>query len=153
MGILRPRNLLYRMPQPEHVTTCLVPCHKAPLGYALLYRLVVATSMHQCGGSLCLLYCRLQTYPSHISRTHCLLGDDPRSRVSAPLLSSSMQQLLRMPPCHLGLFIGWLSNVFCSSNIKSNSNWFSKTATRSNPISIDHPNRSNPNPIGLDRFG
>src|SRR3954462_15848142 len=101
MGILRPRNLLYRMPQPEHVTTCLVPCHKAPLGYALLYRLVVATSMHQCGGSLCLLYCRLQTYPSHISRTHSLLGDDPRSRVSAPLLSSSMQQLLRMPPCRL----------------------------------------------------
>src|SRR5436190_6710273 len=101
MGILRPRNSMYPMPQPEHVTTRLMPCHKAPLGYALLYPLVVTTSMHQCGGSLCLSYCRWQTYPSHISRTHCLLGDDPRSCVSAPLLSSSMQQLLRMPPCRL----------------------------------------------------
>src|SRR3954469_7873142 len=94
MGILRPRNTLYLMLQPEHVTTRLVPCHKSHLGCALLYPLVVVTSVHQCGGSLCHLYCRL--YPSCISPTHCLLGDDPRSRVSALLLSSSIQQLLRM---------------------------------------------------------
>src|SRR4051812_19217763 len=29
MGILCPKNMLYPMPQPKHVTTCLVPCHKA----------------------------------------------------------------------------------------------------------------------------
>src|SRR3954465_3948938 len=101
MGILRPRNTLYPMLQPEHVTTRLVPCHKAHLGCALLYPLVVVTSVHQCGGALCHPYCRQKTPPSCLSPTHCLLGDDPRSRVSVPLLSSSMQQLLRMLPCRL----------------------------------------------------
>src|SRR5204863_4620982 len=98
MGIFGSRNTLYPMLQPEHVTTRLVPCHKAHLGCALLYPLVVVTSVHQCSGSLCLSYCRRQTHPSGFSPTHCLLGDNPCLGVSAPLLSSSMQQLLRMLP-------------------------------------------------------
>src|SRR4051812_6204900 len=58
MEIYLSRNTLAPMPQPI-VTTFHVPCHKAPLWCALLYSMVVVTSMHQCGGTLCLQYCRL----------------------------------------------------------------------------------------------
>src|SRR4051812_33200114 len=57
MEIYHPRNTLAPMPQPHTMTTLLVPCHKAPHWCALLYPVVVATSMHQCGGTLCLQYC------------------------------------------------------------------------------------------------
>src|SRR3954465_10378346 len=75
MEIYLPRNTLAPMPQPT-VTTFLVPCHKAPHWCALLYPVVVVTSMYQCGGTLCLQYCRIsQTHPGKLS-THCFLEDD-----------------------------------------------------------------------------
>src|SRR5436190_10403111 len=49
MEIYLSRNMLAPMPQPHTVTTFLVPCHKAPHWCALLYPVVVVTSMHQCG--------------------------------------------------------------------------------------------------------
>src|SRR3954470_14198669 len=98
MEIYNPKNMLDPMPQPQTVPTRLVPCHKAPHWCALLYSVVVVTFMHQCGGTLCLQYCRIsQTHPGKLP-THCLLGDDPGSSqlVSQPL--SSMLQMSKVPP-------------------------------------------------------
>src|SRR3954469_115252 len=91
MEIYLPRNTLAPMPQPHTVTTFLVPCHKAPHWCALLYSVVVVTSMHQCGGTLCLQYCRIsQTHPGK-HPTHCLLEDD---------LGSSQLVLNHCLPCY-----------------------------------------------------
>src|SRR4051812_21225549 len=96
--IYHPRNLLDPMPQPHTVTARLVPCHKAPYWCALLYPVVVVTFMHQCGGTLCLQYCRIsQTHPGKLP-THCLLEDDSLSFQLASQLSSSMLQMSEVPP-------------------------------------------------------
>src|SRR3954464_1451444 len=99
MEIYHPRNTLAPMPQPHTVTTRLVPYHKAPYWCALLYPLVVVTSMHQCSGTLCLQYCRIsQTHPGKLP-THCLLEDDSLSFQLASQLSSSMLQMSKVPSC------------------------------------------------------
>src|SRR3954465_5300718 len=91
MEIYLPRNTLAPMPQPT-VTTFLVPCHKAPHWCALLYPVVVVTSMHQCGGTLCLQYCRIsQTHPGK-HPTHCLLEDDSGSSNKIIILSCQFSQ-------------------------------------------------------------
>src|SRR4051812_39630629 len=98
MEIYHPRNMLDPMPQPQIVTTRLVPCHKAPHWCTLLYSVVVVTSIHQCGGTLFLQYCRtLQTHASKLP-THCLLEDDSLSFQLASQLSSSMLQISKVPP-------------------------------------------------------
>src|SRR5438270_12141870 len=96
MEIYFPINTLAPMPQPT-VTTFLVPCHKAPHWCALLYPMVVVTSMHQCGGTLCLQYYRIsQTHPGKLP-THCLLEvDSGSSQLAQP--SSSMLQMSEVPP-------------------------------------------------------
>src|SRR3954464_9284036 len=72
MEIYLPRNTLAPMPQLHTVTTLLVPCHKAPHWCALLYPVVVVTSMHQCGGTLCLQYCRIsQTHLANFQPIAC----------------------------------------------------------------------------------
>src|SRR3954466_7883723 len=92
------RNMLAPMPQPHTVTTFLVPCHKAPHWCALLYPVVVVTSMHQCGGTLCLQYCRIsQTHPGKLPN-HCLLEDDSGSSQLVSQPSSSMLQMSKIPP-------------------------------------------------------
>src|SRR2546430_8172999 len=97
MEIYLSRNTLAPMPQPT-VTTFLVPCHKAPLWCALLYPVVVVTSMHQCGGTLCLQYSRIsQTHPGK-HPTHCLLEDDSGSSQLVSQPSSSMLQMSEVPP-------------------------------------------------------
>src|SRR4051812_33795607 len=109
--------MLNRMPQPKTVTTFSVLCHKAPHGCALLHPSVIMTSMHQCGGTLCILYCRIsQTHPS-IVPTHCLDQDDSHSCHLASQLSSSRLQMFEMPPCHP------LGNmpILSESNIRSKS--------------------------------
>src|SRR3954469_24794989 len=97
MEIYLPRNTLAPMPQPHIVTTLLVPCHKALHWCVLLYFVVVVTSMHQCGGTLCLQYCRIsQTHPEKLP-THCLLEDDSgSSQLAQP--SFSMLQNAELPP-------------------------------------------------------
>src|SRR3954465_4807835 len=101
MEIFQPRNTLYPMLQPEYMTTLLMPCHKVHHGCALLYPLVMVTFEHQYGGSLCHPYCREETHPSRIPPTHFLHRDDLHSRVSPTLLSSPIQQSLRMSPYRL----------------------------------------------------
>src|SRR3954465_4407604 len=97
MEIYLPRNTLAPMPQPT-VTTFLVPCHKAPHWCALLYPVVVVTSMHQCGGTLCLQYFRIsQTHPGK-HPTHSLLEDDSGSSHLVSQPSSSMLQMSEVPP-------------------------------------------------------
>src|SRR3954462_3223319 len=97
MEIYHPRNMLDPLPQPYTVTTLLVPCHKAPIWCALLYPVVVVTSMHQCGGTLCLQYCRIsQTHPGKLL-THCLLEDNSLSFQLASQLSSFMLQISEVP--------------------------------------------------------
>src|SRR4051812_32860647 len=97
MEIYLPRNTLAPMPQPHTMTTLLVPCHKAPHWCALLYPVVVVTSMQQCGGTLCLRYCRIsQTHPDKLP-THCLLEDDSGSSQLVQS-SSSMLQMSEVPP-------------------------------------------------------
>src|SRR3954465_3439149 len=97
MEIYYPKNMLDPMPQPLTVTTCLVPCHKAAHWCALLYPVIVVTFMHQCGGTLCLQYCRIsQTHPGKLP-THCLLEDDSgSSQLAQP--SSFMLQMSKVPP-------------------------------------------------------
>src|SRR3954469_3024926 len=97
MEIYLPRNTLAPMPQPHIVTTLLVPCHKEPNWCALLYPVVVVTSMHQCGGTLCLQYCRIsQIHPGKLP-THCLLENDSgSSQLAQP--TSSMLQMSEVPP-------------------------------------------------------
>src|SRR5438270_10878857 len=97
MEIYLSRNTLAPMPQPHTMTTFLVLCHKAPHWCALLYPVVVVTSMHQCGGTLCLQYCRIsQTHPGK-HPTHCLLEDDSgSSQLVQP--SSFMIQISKVPP-------------------------------------------------------
>src|SRR3954471_3799368 len=98
MEIYHTRNMLAPMPQPHIVTTYLVPCHKAPHWCAMLYPVIVVTSMHQCGGKLCLQYCRIsQRHPGKLS-THCLFEDDSLSFQLASQLSSSMLQMSKLPP-------------------------------------------------------
>src|SRR5438270_13164995 len=97
MEIYLSKNTLAPMPQPT-VTTFLVPCHKAPHWCALLYSVVVVTSMHQRGGTLCLQYCRIsQTHPGKHS-THYLLKDDSGSSQLVSQPSSSMLQMSEVPP-------------------------------------------------------
>src|SRR3954470_10643454 len=86
------------MPQPHTVTTLLVPCHKAPHWCALLYPVVVVTSMYQCGGTLCLQYCRISQ--THLGKhpTHCLLEDDSGSSQLVSQPSSSMLQMSEVTP-------------------------------------------------------
>src|SRR3954469_15676812 len=98
MEIYHPRNMLDPMSQPQTVTTRLVPCNTAPHWCALLYPMVVVTSMHQCGGTLCLQYCTIsQTYPDKLP-THYLLEDDSGSSQVVSQPSSSMLQMLEVPP-------------------------------------------------------
>src|SRR2546430_6261296 len=98
MEIYLPTNTLAPMPQPHTVVTFLVLCRKAPHWCALLYSVVVVTFMHQCGGTLCLQYCRIsQTHPGKLS-THCLLKDDSLFFQLASQLSSSMLQMSKVRP-------------------------------------------------------
>src|SRR4051812_27160801 len=97
MEIYHPRKMMAPMPQPHTVTTRLVPCHKAPHWCALLYPVVVVTSMHQCGGTLCLQYFKISQTHSGKLPTYCLLEDDSgSSQLAQP--SSSMLQMLEVPP-------------------------------------------------------
>src|SRR3954462_9525597 len=98
MEIYHPRNTLALMPQPHTMTTLLVPCHKAPHWCALLYPMVVVTSMHQCGGTLCLQYYRISQ--THLGKlpTHCLLEDDSGSSQ----LAQSSFSMLQMSEVSLG---------------------------------------------------
>src|SRR2546430_12195017 len=73
MEIYLQRNTLAPMPLPHIMTTCLVPCHKAPHWCTLLYPVVVVTSMHQCNGTLCLQYCRVsQMHLANFQPIFCL---------------------------------------------------------------------------------
>src|SRR5438045_451855 len=66
MEIYHPRNMLAPIPQAHTVTTRLVPCYKVPHWCALLYPVVVVTSMHRCSSTLCVKYCRIsQAHPEN----------------------------------------------------------------------------------------